>query len=132
GRPQERADRQSANERGGRPVVVGRPGAGHARCSDGPRIATADVMPIPIHATIDAVTRRKSPIVSTAIPSLSPTASPAHAPRIGAAATIGSRPPSFRRMRADSEAWKTPARTVRTIAGPTLIDRSRRADDRVP
>ena len=65
----------------------------------GPRIATIETNAIPIQATTDAETSRKSPIRRTSTPSRAPSASPAHAPRTAAISSSGSWPPAEPRMR---------------------------------
>src|SRR4029077_19968113 len=88
-------DREPAKERGGRAVVIS---LAHVLRTEGPRMATADEIPIPIHATTDAASRLKSPMVSRLIPSRPPRASPAQAPRIEARTMMGNRPPALPRI----------------------------------
>src|SRR6185369_1456935 len=113
-RPKDRAERQATQERRGRPILAG---LAHVRRTDGPRIATAEEIAIPIQATIEAASRWKSPIVRRSQPSRSARASPAQAPRIDATMMIGSRPPALPRIRTYSDAWKMPTRTAKMSAG---------------
>ena len=81
-RPEDRAERQAAQERRGRPVVVAARSCAVAPTGRGSRPPTRS--PIPIQATTEAASRWKSPIVRRSNPSRSARASPAHAPRIDA------------------------------------------------
>src|SRR5204862_5005504 len=108
-RPDQRAEGQPTHEARhlpfGRVYRRDRPsGSLHAPLRAGPRTATADEIAMPTQAMTDAATRWKSPIDRRSMPSRSPSAFPAQAPRIAATRMIGRRPPAVPRIRTYSEA----------------------------